>query len=190
MAVIPFPTPLEIHQKSPQDARKATAHPVDVDLGRMAPASAKGFLIALNNIASILSNGTKDGYQLDWAGLIYRDTARAREGLAAEFATRTAKYGLCALRGVLKECWRLGLMTHEEFTRATDLAAVRGDNSAAGRVLTVEELVSLFQVCAEDESPLGIRDSAILATLYSTGLRRSELLALDVADYNDGMDGM
>ncbi len=70
--------------------------------------------------------------------------------------------------------------------RATDLAAVRGDNSAAGRVLTVEELVSLFRVCAQDESLMGIRDSALLATLYSTGLRRSELLALDVADYNDG----
>ncbi len=110
MAVIPFPNPSEIHQKSPQDAtRKATAHPVDVYLGRMAPASARGFRIALDNIASIVSNGTKDCYQLDWAGLTYQDTARAREGLAAHFATRTANYGLCALRGVLKECWRLGL---------------------------------------------------------------------------------
>ena len=187
MAVIPFPKPQEMHQKSPQDApRKATAHPVDVFLSRLGPASRRGFLIALDNIAEIISNGTKGCYELDWSGLTYQDTARAREGLAAGFATRTANYGLCALRGVLKECWRLGLMTHEEFRRATDLAAVRGDNSAAGRVLAVEELVSLFRVCAQDESVLGIRDSAILATLYSTGLRRSELLALDVPDYNDG----
>lgn len=114
-------------------------------------------------------------------------TARAREGLAAGFATRTANYGLCALRGVLKECWRLGLMSHEEFRRATDLAAVRGDNTAAGRVLTVEELLSQFRVCAEDDSPKGIRDSALLAVLYSTGLRRSEWLALNVADYKDGV---
>ena len=188
MAVIPFPNPLEIHQKSPQDAaRKATAHPVDVYLGRLGPASRRGFLIALDNIAEIISNGTKDCYKLDWAGLTYQDTAMAREGLAARFATRTANYGLCALRGVLKECWRLGLMSNEEFRRATDLAAVRGDNKAAGRILTVEELVSLFRVCAQDESVMGIRDAAILATLYSTGLRRSELLALNVADYNDGV---
>ena len=187
MAVIPFPKPQEIHQESPQDSpKKATAHPVDVYLGRVAPASARGFRIALDNIAEIVSNGTKDCYELNWAALTYHDTARAREGLAAGFATRTANYGLCALRGVLRECWRLGLMTHEEFSRATDLAAVRGDNSAAGRVLAVEELVSLFRVCAQDESVMGIRDAAILATLYSTGLRRSELLALDVADYNDG----
>lgn len=188
MAVIPFPKPQEIHQEIHHDAaRKATAHPVDTYLGRVGPPSARGFRIALDNIALIISNGNKDRYQLDWASLTYQDTARAKEGLAAGYATRTANYGLCALRGVLKECWRLGFMSHEEFRRATDLAAVRGDNTAAGRVLTVEELVSLFQVCAQDESVMGIRDSAILATLYSTGLRRSELLALDVADYKDGV---
>lgn len=182
MAVIQFPNPQEIHQKAP---RKTVAHPVDVYLGRLSPASRRGFLIALDNIARIISNGTKDCYQLDWAGLAYEDTAKAREGLAAGFAVRTSNYGLCALRGVLKECWRLGLITHEEFRPATDLAAIRGDNTAAGRVLTAEELVSLFRACAQDESVMGIRDAAILATLYSTGMRRSELLGLDVADYND-----
>lgn len=188
MAVIPFPNPQEIHQEWPHEApREAKTHPVDIYLGRVAPASARGFRIALDNIAQIVSNGTQDCYELDWAGLTYQDTARVREGLAAHFATRTANYGLCALRGILKDCWRLGLMSHEEFRRATDLAAVRGDNTAAGRVLTVEELVSLFQACAQDESAMGIRDSAILATLYSTGLRRSELLALNVADYKDGV---
>lgn len=187
MAVIPFPKPQEIPHTNHQDAiRKTSAHPVDVFLGRVGPASARGFQIALENIARIVSAGTKGYYELDWASLTYQDTARAREGLAAGYATRTANYGLCALRGVLKECWRLGLMSYEDFRKATDLAAIRGDNSAAGRVLAVEELVSLFRVCAEDESAKGIRDSAILTTLYSTGLRRSELLGLNVADYNDG----
>ena len=186
MAVIPFPKPHEIQQEIHRDApRKAVAHPVDVYLGRLSPASRRGFLIALANIASIVSNGTKDCYQLDWARLTYEDTAKAREGLAAGFAVRTGNYGLCALRGVLKECWRLGLMSHEDFRRATDLAAIRGDNTAAGRVLTVEELVSLFRVCAQDASVMGIRDAAILAVLYSTGLRRSELLPLNMADYQD-----
>jgi site-specific recombinase XerD len=77
-------------------------------------------------------------------------------------------------------------MTNEEFRKATDLAAVRGDNSATGRVLTFEELVALFKVCADDLGPKGIRDSAMLAILYGTGLRRSELLALDIEDYSDG----
>ena len=187
MAVIPFPKTQEITHKGHRNASgKASRHPVDVYLSRVSPASARGLRIALDNIARMVSDGNKGCYELDWAGLSYQDTALAREGLAAKFATRTANYGLCALRGVLKECWRLGLMSHEEFRRTTDLAAVRGDSTAAGRVLTVDELVALFRVCAEDTSPKGIRDSAILAVLYSTGLRRSELLALNTGDYNGG----
>lgn len=50
----------------------------------------------------------------------------------------------------------------------------------------MEELVKLFRVCSEDQSPLGIRDAAMLAVLYSTGLRRSELLRLNTEDYLDG----
>jgi len=100
MAVLMFPNPLEIHLENPQDGtRKASAHPVDVYLGRLSPASRRGFQIALNNIATIASNGTKDAHQLDWTSLGYQETSRIREGLAAQFATRTANYGLCALRG-------------------------------------------------------------------------------------------
>jgi hypothetical protein len=111
MAIIPFHNPLEMHPRAPG---KATAHPVDTYFSRLAPASRRGFRIALDNIAEIVSNGTKDCYQLDWASLGYQETTRVREALAAYFATRTANYSLCALRGVMKECWRLGLMTHKD----------------------------------------------------------------------------
>jgi hypothetical protein len=42
MAVIPFPNPLEMHQKAPE---KATAHPVDTYFSRLSPASRRGFRI-------------------------------------------------------------------------------------------------------------------------------------------------
>ena len=40
-----------------------------------------------------------------------------------------------------------------------------------------------------DPSPAGVRDAAILGLLYGLGLRRSELVRLDVADFHSG-DGV
>ena len=116
---------------------------------------------------------------MDWAGLTYQDTARAGKVWQPDLLSEPQTMACVLFAVCLKECWRLGLMSHEEFRRATDLAAIRGDNSAAGRVLTVEELVLLFRACAQDESVMGIRDAAILATLYSTGLSRSEAVGFE-----------
>src|SRR4051812_15127783 len=163
---------------------RAVSNPVDVFLNRLAPGSRRGFRIQLATIARYLSEG-KVGYQeFDWAGLTYADTSRVRQMLVERFSPRGANHAVCALRGVLKECWRLGRIAHEQYVRATDLARVRGDARPFGRVLSPEELVSLFHVCQQDKSPAGIRDAAMLAILYGTGLRRSELVGLSTSDYS------
>ena len=48
-------------------------------------------------------------------------------------------------------------------------------------VLTIDEINNLFQ-CIDIKTPFGIRDRAILETLYSSGLRVSELCSLEVND--------
>lgn len=57
-----------------------------------------------------------------------------------------------------------------------------GDRSSPlpKEVLTAPEVEALLSAPGSD--PLGIRDRAILETLYSTGLRRAELCALDLYD--------
>lgn len=51
------------------------------------------------------------------------------------------------------------------------------------RVLTHEEVKCILEQ-PDISNPQGIRDKAILETLYSTGIRRSELVNLDINDIN------
>jgi site-specific recombinase XerD len=91
---------------------------------------------------------------------------------------------LTAVRGVLRECWRLGLLDGDAYQRVRDVGPVKGTTLPAGRCLDAGELLALFRVCAADSGPAGPRDAAMLAMGFACGLRRAELVALDVSDYN------
>ena len=99
---------------------------------------------------------------------------------------------LAALRGVLKEAWRLGQMSAEDYYRAADIQNVSAVTLPRGRSLTHGELNALLRSCVREPThyeqhpshlPRDIRDAALIAMLYSIGLRRFEAVALDLADY-------
>ncbi|MBL4849941.1 MAG: tyrosine-type recombinase/integrase [Planctomycetes bacterium] len=52
-----------------------------------------------------------------------------------------------------------------------------------GNVLTVDETSRLLGA-AEATNPVGLRDRAMVELLYATGLRRAELIGLDLGDFN------
>jgi site-specific recombinase XerD len=173
----------------PVSAAGNTTSPVATYLGRLGPGSRRGQMDALNTIARLLTKGSADAEGIDWASLKYPQTAAIRGALTERYAPNTTKRMLAALRGVLKECWRLGLMVHDEYARAADIAPVRGQLPPRGRALKEVELEALFRTCQADMSPAGVRDAAILGLLYGLGLRRSELVRLDVVDFHSG-DGV
>ena len=161
----------------------ADQHPAAVYLARLAPGSRRTMSEALDTVAGILTSNRCDKQSLDWSALRYQHTAAVRAVLADLYAPATANKMLAALRGVLRETWRLGLVSAEDYHRAADLPSVRGTTAPRGRALDEDELAQLFARCALDKSPAGLRDAAMLAVLYGCGLRRSELVGLDVADY-------
>jgi site-specific recombinase XerD len=78
----------------------------------------------------------------------------------------------------------MGLMQHDDLAKATDLGSVLGQSEPSGRALTIGELQKVFEACHRDTSPAGIRDGAIVGLLYGLGLRRSEVVSLDLSSYN------
>jgi site-specific recombinase XerD len=163
--------------------RKADSHPAAVYLASLAPGSRRAMADALETIAEIASERRCTAETLPWHLLRHQHAAAIRAVLAERYKPATANKTLCALRGVLRECWRLGQITAEEYQRAADVKGIKAQTLPRGRALTCGELRALFQTCADDKTPAGRRDAALLAVLYGAGLRRSEAVALDLAHY-------
>lgn len=166
------------------DPVPADRHPAAVYLARLGPGSRRTMRQALDLMASVLSSSKADAEGLDWPALRYQHTQALRARLAERYRPATANKMLAALRGVLRESWRLGSMSAEDYQRAADLEAVKGETLPAGRALTAGEIKALLMVCTADTGPAGTRDAALLALLYGAGLRRSEAVGLDLADYD------
>ena len=138
---------------------------------------------ALNAIAHLLTNGTCDAMTLNWAALRYPHTAAVRSILMERYSPAMASKMLCALRRTLKEAWRLEQMSAEEYDRAADIESVKGTSLLRGRALSEEEIAALMEACTLDLTSVGVRDAAMLGILM-VGLRRSEVVNLDLKDFN------
>ncbi|MBF6599024.1 MAG: tyrosine-type recombinase/integrase [Dehalococcoidia bacterium] len=158
-------------------------HPAAVYLARLAPRSRPVMRQALDVVAGLLTSGECDAASLDWSRVRYQHTAAVRAALAERYAVATTNRTLAAIRGVLREAWRLGQVSAEDYYRAVDLPGVRGTTLPRGRALSSGELRALFETCGRDTSAAGARDAALLAVLYGAGLRRAEAVALDLDDY-------
>ncbi|MEM9553694.1 MAG: tyrosine-type recombinase/integrase [Acidobacteriota bacterium] len=150
-------------------------------------AGSQGMKQPLDVIAGILAP-EHDADSYPWHELTYRDTMAVRQALIERYQPATVNKMLSALRGVLRQAWRLGLLDADAYQRAAAVENVRASNLLSGRALESDEISRLFEICAADETPRGTRDAAILAVLYGCGLRRGELVRLDVAsvDFEDG----
>jgi len=61
---------------------------------------------------------------------------------------------------------------------------VRGSTLPAGRSLSAGEVAALVGACQADPSAAGPRDAVILGLGFAAGLRRAEMVALNVNDYD------
>lgn len=149
-------------------------------LARLGEGSRRTMRQALTKIATDCSEGLYGADDYPWASLRYQETQAIRARLAKQYARATANKMLSALRGVMKECWRLGQLNVEEMARACDLEPIRGKREPKGRALTDEEIGALLVSVLPYHAKL-------IRFMLVTGLRRAETSALRWADINDGI---
>lgn len=162
----------------------ADEHPLAVYLASVAPGTRLAVKDSLGIVARILSGGKADMWGIEWAHLRFQHVAAVRSKLADAYAPATGNKIMAYLRSVLKTAWRLGQLSAEDYQRAIDVRPITGERLMAGRAISEDELVELFRVCRADPRKVGRRDTAVLALLRVTGLRRAELCSLSLADYN------
>lgn len=176
----PTSTTIELHTGS-----RSSQNAARVYLASLAAGSVRTMTTALTTIAEIAAPGaTLD--DVPWGALRYEHVSAIRARLVETgLAAQTVNKHLSALRQVIKTAWRLGQCTAEEYMRACDVPNVKGEgiDQAAGRAVATGELLALVAAC-DDGTPKGVRDSAMLAVAYSCGLRRAEIVGLDLAHFD------
>ena len=163
--------------------RRPDSHPAAVYLAGLAPGSRRSMGSALERAARELTGGRVGVEGLEWGALRYQHLAALRGRLAETLAPSTVNRHIAAVKGALREAWRLGQLDAEAYARIRDVGGVKGKRLPAGRALTARERQKLYEACA-DGTASGRRDSAMLALLDGCGLRRSEAVALQLRDYD------
>ena len=137
---------------------------------------------SLDVIARLITNDDRMTHErIDWHKMRYEHSAAIRALLIDLYAFSTVNKMLAALRGTLKSAWKLGLMSAEAYQTAASFENVKGERLPAGRHLSQREISQLSATCQDNF--IGRRDRMIILLLYLCGLRRDELVNLQVQDY-------
>lgn len=173
------PTDLSIEFSAP-----SYQTPAKVYLSELSSRSQETMYYALLAVARIMKkkNEDVDIYTFPWHSMHYAHIMQLRNVLKDNYSMNTANLYLAAVKGVLRACWKLDLITHEEFAKRTDFDLVQGSQLPKGRSLTEEEINAMMDACKRGDRISGIRDAFVISWLYSGGFRRSEFASLQYQD--------
>lgn len=147
--------------------------------------SRRAMRACLDHVARITAG--VPGAEYPWHQLRYEHTTAIRAMIIAEgHSPSHVNKHLSALRRVLREAWRLELMTAEDYQRAADIPEMKGQREPAGRSIHADEISAMLAACTAAPGPAGIRDAALIAVFQSTGLRRAEAASALIERYNPG----
>lgn len=202
----------------------APADPASSYIARLAPGSRKTQTLAVQKVARVLAGSLANAwagqdvdprkfpwhqltYQHSRAFLLRMESEVSSQGAGGKLAHTTVNRHIAALRGVLKEAWRMGLMKADQYMAAIDpLKPVKGFRLPKGRQISKAEFDAFMKVCSDDANAIptvpkthagyvldvaralrrsmaGKRDLAMF-TLMCFGLRRHEVVGAKLDQYD------
>jgi integrase len=154
----------------------------------------------------LVSDHTKRQYRADLANFEeYRGardiTKTLVESYAAElqgggYSPNTINQRLAAIRWYARKIVDLATDYFQDpelaarAARVAQVQDVKGETDEAGRYIETGELSSLIDACQSDPNrAAGIRDAAIIALAWSTGIRRESISRIELSDLTPREDG-
>jgi site-specific recombinase XerD len=87
---------------------------------------------------------------------------------------------LSAIKSVAFHSWQLNIISTDEYLRIKNIKCIKGHRLAAGRTLTLDEINKLRAFFLSSNDIMMKRNHAIFALACGAGLRRRELMLLNV----------
>jgi integrase/recombinase XerD len=173
-------------------AHAATPTSVDVLSRYLASCASKNSRVAmhqsLDRAARIV--GAPNAEAVPWPSLRFEHTDAMRSGLLQavrdkRFRMTTVRLALTAIRGVLREAVRMGVMRSDDFGKAIDWRKLpKHERLPAGRMLPPDEIAAVWQYCVNIDGAYGAWLRAVFQLLLGTGLRATEACEMPVAGYD------
>jgi len=158
--------------------------PVTLYLQGLVPTGRRSVKSLLKTAAAILDfEGELE--VMPWSIIEYQHLASIRSTLQEQQkSANTINLTLSALKGVMKACFNLKLISADQLLLLNDIKRVRGKRLPSGRSLSKQEIKKIYRACEKDKTTAGKRDQAIIATMLASGIRRSEAANITLDDYN------
>lgn len=164
--------------------------PVNVYLSSLSPSGRRAILGRLRSTAKLLNHkGSVESFP--WHQLRYEHVARVRFLLFEQAkAVNTINLTLSAIRGVMTTAFNLELIDADTVMRIKAVKCAKGSPVRVGNSLSQKEIKKLLNMCKKDTSVKGVRDTALIALMLTTGLRVNEVVNLELSDYEEGNGGL
>lgn len=136
---------------------------------------------SLKAIAILLGNESVEN--TPWHKIRYRHAVAIRSVFIEKYSPASGNRMLYALKGVVKSCLRMKLMSRRDAEDIMDVRPIRGSRESKGRMLSKEELRKIYDACSGN-TDMDVRNYAILTCGHYAGMRRSEICKLRLEDVN------